>query len=916
MEHRAAKMPAELLEHTNWLRSLARQLVSDANTADDVVQATLIAALAWGERPREGVRNWLAGVARNVARQIGRGEKRRSRREIRGATPEALPSAGEMVELVETQRALATAVLGLAEHYRSTIVLRFFEELTPTQIARQLDIPASTVRVRLKRGLELLRERLEAEYKDDERHWAIVLLPLAMPPRGAALAPLGGGTGGGLMGLSVSVLVKSGLLALAIGLASVVYWANSSEDAGHLSEGIGLEQSEIVGDRPSTAQEVVETDRTAAGSNATGPEIKDPLTVEDCCIVGRVEDEKGQPVSGARVEAVGAQPRAPQILEVLPDVLPAPSTTTDADGIYRLEVPADQPYLVRVTHANFAPAESPKSFAHERRDLQLSAGHTLTLKVLEARSQAPLDGVQVRFSSVEGLYMPNAWSVAAITDEIGEVSISHVPPGEFRALASIDGYATSEWVGVTGDELGLEHELRLEVAVTLGGVVLDAATDRPVVGARVSGAEQEVTTDHLGRFELDGFAQGSSELEGVLVIADDFAPKAEYVRIDTLGPDPHLVVRLTPPARVTGRVVDGLGMPLAGVEVGYRGRFSSSPMKAERHAGRTVTDEFGRFEVSLHPRAGYTIGAQKPGFPMTSTWIGLSREPLGVVDVGDLVLEEACVVRGLVRERPFDREDPDLIEVRKVIPQRGEHPSYRQLLRVVSVTPSGHFVMDRLSAGVYELTLKGPDKASSSGWVILARHHLSIRAGEVIEDLILRPTPPIRGFVRLADGRVPAKGLVGLRLTKDGKKQVSDKIGADGSFEIVPPGPGPFFLTARDPELLHLSMTLEGVMAGQEGIEFVLQPRATGHTVRGRVLDVHGEPVGGVKIQFTNATTRAIVARVAVPDARGWFSLDNLDDVAYDLRVMDFEGRFEPASLTGVRPGDEGVELQLQPHGD
>lgn len=134
MERRAGHLPSDLLEYTRWLRGLARRLVNDASTADYVVQQALMAALAWGERPREGLRIWLAGVARSVARQIGRGDQRRARRELQGAVPEALPLAGEMVELVGTQRSLVTAALGLAKHCRSTIVLRFFEELTPTLI--------------------------------------------------------------------------------------------------------------------------------------------------------------------------------------------------------------------------------------------------------------------------------------------------------------------------------------------------------------------------------------------------------------------------------------------------------------------------------------------------------------------------------------------------------------------------------------------------------------------------------------------------------------------------------------------------------------------------------------------------------------------------------------------------------------
>ena len=62
----------ELLEHTGWLRALARRLANDAATAEDVVQDTVLTALR--SRPASGVtvRQWLARVVRNFARQSAR----------------------------------------------------------------------------------------------------------------------------------------------------------------------------------------------------------------------------------------------------------------------------------------------------------------------------------------------------------------------------------------------------------------------------------------------------------------------------------------------------------------------------------------------------------------------------------------------------------------------------------------------------------------------------------------------------------------------------------------------------------------------------------------------------------------------------------------------------------------------------
>jgi hypothetical protein len=52
--------------------------------------------------------------------------------------------------------------------------------------------------------------------------------------------------------------------------------------------------------------------------------------------------------------------------------------------------------------------------------------------------------------------------------------------------------------------------------------------------------------------------------------------------------------------------------------------------------------------------------------------------------------------------------------------------------------------------------------------------------------------------------------------------------------------------------------------------------------------------------------------RVAFIDADGWFELRNLRDTPYDLELLDFDGRFEPARLADVRPGDAEVELAVR----
>jgi RNA polymerase sigma-70 factor (ECF subfamily) len=61
------------------------------------------------------------------------------------------------------QRAVVDAVLALPEPCRVAVLLRFFDELPPREIAERVGAPVETVRTRIKRGIELLRTRLAGQ---------------------------------------------------------------------------------------------------------------------------------------------------------------------------------------------------------------------------------------------------------------------------------------------------------------------------------------------------------------------------------------------------------------------------------------------------------------------------------------------------------------------------------------------------------------------------------------------------------------------------------------------------------------------------------------------------------------------------------------------------------------------------------
>ena len=139
-----------LLAQAGWLRRFARALLHNADDAEDLAHDTLATAL---RQPAAGAgRAWLATVARNLAVDRFRGAVRRSRREEaaqdhdtgRVTTPE------ELVGDAQIHRHVAEAVANLAEPFRQTLVLRFYQGLSSVEIAQKLREPEGTIRWRVK----------------------------------------------------------------------------------------------------------------------------------------------------------------------------------------------------------------------------------------------------------------------------------------------------------------------------------------------------------------------------------------------------------------------------------------------------------------------------------------------------------------------------------------------------------------------------------------------------------------------------------------------------------------------------------------------------------------------------------------------------------------------------------------------
>ena len=330
--HPAMALDAEtLLQHSAWLARFARALVANESELDDVVQQTYAQALAQPPRHARNLRGWLGAIARNVVRTRARSDSARVAREVALPPPPPVESPDQAVERAELRRMVVEAVLALNEPYRSTVILRFFEEQEVAAIARLTRTGEDTVRTRLRRGVARVRELLERRVVDekpgaaDEGAAARALLYLHLREIAASAGSPAGAGGGGATGSAAASrgLVREGGRRVAtattrrilVGAATVVVaaggwwaWKGMHRETVRSPTSIAAndESASSAPVKVEAPAPVVAVERSADPSATTPPPAAaTPVRrTKRGVIRGVVTAADGKPVAGAKVWAI------------------------------------------------------------------------------------------------------------------------------------------------------------------------------------------------------------------------------------------------------------------------------------------------------------------------------------------------------------------------------------------------------------------------------------------------------------------------------------------------------------------------------------------------------------------------------------------------------------------------------------
>lgn len=377
-----------------WLQALARSLVADADLAQDVAQETMV--VAWRRR-LHGIadpRAWLATVARRMATRLVRNRRRQEIRDASAPMAEPAPATADVVATATAQRDVVDAVLALAEPLRTTMLLRYQQDLGYEDLAARLRVSVETIRSRIKRGLREVRAELDRRHFD-HKAWAVPILGVTgfqaavarATPRLVARATGGAAATAGVLTMTngkIGVAVVGGLLAIWVGQAVWSGTATAGPKPGDLvpvvATGAGSAPDASAPERSLAGAPVAVATRAVPGAAAV-------------TVCGRIVDEvTGGGVGGATVTLL----RCPDPWQTLHQ--PLATAVTAGDGAFALALAAEallaEPAIL-VQADGHAPlfstvARVAEPEGRQRRDLgelSLAVGRTLAGRVVDAAGQ-------------------------------------------------------------------------------------------------------------------------------------------------------------------------------------------------------------------------------------------------------------------------------------------------------------------------------------------------------------------------------------------------------------------------------------------------------------------------------------------------------------------------------------------------
>ena len=639
---------------------------------------------------------------------------------------------------------------------------------------------------------------------------------------------------------------------------------------------------------------------------------------------GRVSDDGGKPVAGARVLALSAAGGFQD-----GEALYLSEAKTGADGSFSMADAPDGARVLSARAAGLVPLTRFSLEAHAEERLVMQRGGVLRGTLADAAGK-PVAGAIVVCEEVAGR-----------TDASGAFRLTGVPYGS-RTVETVwkeDLAARKETVKVPRDA-ETEVSLKLARAASIAGSVVDETTRKPIAGVRISlqnpgrnfgrrPAQRLARTDARGQFKAGGLG---SHHYTVQASRDGYLTASIPNVAANLAAPGSVAIALARAATVSGFVTDDKGQAMSGARV----RIDRDPNMRRLMRGASLASVFGQqsaltgpdgaFQLrGLSAEHGATLEATKTGFA-AGRKLGVSWKTGEQVKGVSLALKKGLSARGKVVDAQNNPvAGAQVFAQRRDVGGRG-NMVFRAAVMGQADRPDGvsgadgSFVVAGLDEGEYAVSV------TRDGFARKVVASLEVKGPEDSKwpPIVLAAGASVAGSVKSPTGQ-PVIGAQIFAIGENAGRPIDTATGADGRFRLTG-------LASERPIMLSVSAdgyagTQRNVTPPVEDVAIVL--KSTG-TVRGKVLDAASQnPVtdftisrqagggfgGGMQIQIRNGAISN--GDRSFQSADGSFELTDVPPGKWTIRAA--ASGYRNADVSGVEVGEgetkEGVALSLKKGG-
>ncbi|MFN0205316.1 MAG: sigma-70 family RNA polymerase sigma factor [Planctomycetota bacterium] len=564
------RTPVEsLIDELEWARSLALSIVRDAQLAEDAAQQAALSAIEHPPAVSMPVRPWLAAIIRNFIRQQFRASERRESRETINAKFEKQPSAHEVVERAAAHKELVNAVMRLDEPYRTTILLRFFDNLPPRKIANQMGVSPDTVQTRLSRAYEKLRKELAGTRGGREKDgtgWLATLTPLLYDPN----ITISSGAGSLVITImKAKILTAAAVAAVLIG--AYIYFQNN-EKIPIQDTALEPPRTDVLATAGSkNSQEPVQRETARAVVPPSKPAVEmshHNKTASAAAVItkrrGRVLDCDSRAMAGIDI-VVHHSKEGDELM-----------ATTNHEGFFEFKDKSQAGELrSRSERYTTILAGSTGGNPPDGAPMLIIAPKVTYAGIVVGDDGSPLEGAEVtfalpkdfrrRFHEVLDFLNDRKWS--AVTDASGRFEFPDAPEiRDATIMASMTNRAPCSIEAPSGSSFNIILKLKTpgSVNATIAGEVVDAL-GTPVPKASVAAENAIVYTDAKGKFYINTKAANEVVLTAV---TKGYQPAVQNIKKGPEGWPSFVQLRVDRPSMaILGRIVNDSNKPLAGAHV-------------------------------------------------------------------------------------------------------------------------------------------------------------------------------------------------------------------------------------------------------------------------------------------------------------------------------------------------------------